>query len=80
MLLVPPLTVLAASGASGPVAALLAAAMPSFSGKCWRQGFVLQARLLQDRWCAQLGGFTKRLGEFVVSRGDLPDFAAAAQT
>lgn len=80
MVLFPPLAVFAASRASGSMAALLAAAMPSFSGKCWRHGFVLQACLLQNRRCAQLRGFTERLGEFVLSRGDLPDFAAAVQT
>lgn len=80
MLVFPPLTVLAASRASRPMAALLAATMPSFSGKCWRHGFVLQACLLQNRWCAQLRGLTERLRELVVSRGDLPDLAAAVQT
>lgn len=80
MLLFPPLTVLAASRASGPVAALLAAAVAPFSGKCWRHGFVLPLCLLQNRRCAQLRGFTERLRKFVVSRGDLSDLAAAVQT
>lgn len=66
MLLLPPLSVLAAPWSPRTVAALLVAAVPPLSGQWWRRGFVLQVRLLQNRRCAQLRGFTERLGGFVV--------------
>lgn len=80
MLLLPPLSVLAASWPPRAVAALLVATVPPLSGQRWRCGFVLQGRLLQDGRRAQLRRLTERLGGLVVPRGgDLPDLATAAQ-
>ncbi len=66
MLLFPPLSVLAAPWAPWTVAALLVATVSPLSGQWWGRGFVLQARLLQDRRRAQLRRFTERFGGFVV--------------
>lgn len=66
MLLFPPLTVLASSWSTRSVATLLAATVPPFSGQRWRCGFVLNVRLLQDGWRAELGWFAQRLGGLVV--------------
>lgn len=80
MLLLPPVSVLAASRPPWTMAALLVAAVSPLSGQRWRRGFVLRGRLLQDGRRAQLRRLTERLGRLVVPRGgDLPDLAAAAQ-
>lgn len=80
MLLLSPLSVLAAPRTAWTVAALLVATVPPLSGQGWRLVFSLQVCLFKDRWRAQLRRLTESLWRFVVPwGGDFTDLTAAAQ-